>query len=77
MQASPVPLSWRIPAEPGTHRSKPTHSSSHLQSRGGAMVPGSVCGGAGTGSLGPKQEVGVASEKDLPDHTGQVMDVPK
>ena len=27
MQASPVPLSWRIPAEPGTHRSKPTHSS--------------------------------------------------
>ena len=28
-----------------------------------------------TGSLGPKQEVGVASEKDLPGHNGQVMDV--
>ena len=59
MQASPVPLSWRIPAEPGTHRSKPTHSSSHLQSRGGAMVPGSVWGGGGRGqeAWGPSKRL--------------------
>lgn len=41
------------------------------------MVPGSAARGWGwgAGSVGPKQEVGVAS-KDFSGHTGQVMHVP-
>lgn len=74
-------LSWRSPAELETHRSQPTHSSAHmLKSRGryGARKcsAGVGGGGRGAGSVGPKQEVGVASKKDLPGHTGQVMHVP-